>query len=153
MLYCFFFKQKTAYEMRISDWSSDVCSSDLRAEHGGGAAALLRCQQRGQPSWCRHLVVVDEGDKGAVLRGGRIERRIAREGDAAARLGDIVQRPGEAFRRRRDLNARLAVGTVVDDDDNGLDRAAQIGRAHVCTPVTNAQLVCRLLLEKKKTSV
>src|SRR3546814_5658952 len=33
----FFFKQKTAYEMRISDWSSDVCSSDLAvgaAEHG-----------------------------------------------------------------------------------------------------------------------
>src|SRR3546814_7567769 len=27
----FFFKQKTAYEMRISDWSSDVCSSDLNA--------------------------------------------------------------------------------------------------------------------------
>src|SRR3546814_7231490 len=32
----FFFKHKTAYEMRISDWSSDVCSSDLkRAEDGG----------------------------------------------------------------------------------------------------------------------
>src|SRR3546814_2142024 len=29
MFLCFFFKQKTAYEMRISDWSSDVCSSDL----------------------------------------------------------------------------------------------------------------------------
>src|SRR3546814_4692448 len=29
LLYFFFFKQKTAYEMRISDWSSDVCSSDL----------------------------------------------------------------------------------------------------------------------------
>src|SRR3546814_11307036 len=29
MLFLFFFKQKTAYEMRISDWSSDVCSSDL----------------------------------------------------------------------------------------------------------------------------
>src|SRR3546814_10009910 len=28
----FFFKQKTAYEMRISDWSSDVCSSDLSSE-------------------------------------------------------------------------------------------------------------------------
>src|SRR3546814_6044727 len=28
----FFFKQKTAYEMRISDWSSDVCSSDLQAD-------------------------------------------------------------------------------------------------------------------------
>src|SRR3546814_7781992 len=32
----FFFKQKTAYEMRISDWSSDVCSSDL----GGGARRI-----------------------------------------------------------------------------------------------------------------
>src|SRR3546814_1903328 len=31
--YFFFFKQKTAYEMRISDWSSDVCSSDLTARH------------------------------------------------------------------------------------------------------------------------
>src|SRR3546814_20011591 len=31
-VYFFFFKQKTAYEMRISDWSSDVCSSDLSAE-------------------------------------------------------------------------------------------------------------------------
>src|SRR3546814_1916512 len=30
MLFIFFFKQKTAYEMRISDWSSDVCSSDLK---------------------------------------------------------------------------------------------------------------------------
>src|SRR3546814_19231543 len=29
IVYFFFFKQKTAYEMRISDWSSDVCSSDL----------------------------------------------------------------------------------------------------------------------------
>src|SRR3546814_1339128 len=30
-IFCvFFFKQKTAYEMRISDWSSDVCSSDLK---------------------------------------------------------------------------------------------------------------------------
>src|SRR3546814_18155022 len=32
----FFFKQKTAYEMRISDWSSDVCSSDLRGAPRGG---------------------------------------------------------------------------------------------------------------------
>src|SRR3546814_3138985 len=34
----FFFKQKTAYEMRISDWSSDVCSSDLRAARRRGGA-------------------------------------------------------------------------------------------------------------------
>src|SRR3546814_12248658 len=32
----FFFKQKTAYEMRISDWSSDVCSSDLAAFYRAG---------------------------------------------------------------------------------------------------------------------
>src|SRR3546814_19077550 len=31
VVFFFFFKQKTAYEMRISDWSSDVCSSDLSA--------------------------------------------------------------------------------------------------------------------------
>src|SRR3546814_10841082 len=34
----FFFKQKTAYEMRISDWSSDVCSSDLETATTLGAA-------------------------------------------------------------------------------------------------------------------
>src|SRR3546814_5906003 len=39
MSYCFFFfKQKTAYEMRISDWSSDVCSSDLLRQNGDTVA-------------------------------------------------------------------------------------------------------------------
>src|SRR3546814_18379761 len=39
----FFFKQKTAYEMRISDWSSDVCSSDLSFDYQrrGNAVGLL----------------------------------------------------------------------------------------------------------------
>src|SRR3546814_3620942 len=49
----FFFKQKTAYEMRISDWSSDVCSSDLRSETwmfdyiivGGGSAGCLLAER------------------------------------------------------------------------------------------------------------
>src|SRR3546814_3952310 len=36
----FFFKQKTAYEMRISDWSSDVCSSDLRLRAQSGVLVL-----------------------------------------------------------------------------------------------------------------
>src|SRR3546814_16507895 len=44
----FFFKQKTAYEMRISDWSSDVCSSDLLADYqtptGRPARRLLDAQ-------------------------------------------------------------------------------------------------------------
>src|SRR3546814_5907500 len=38
----FIFKQKTAYEMRISDWSSDVCSSALPALHSRPAISLLR---------------------------------------------------------------------------------------------------------------
>src|SRR3546814_4184944 len=39
--YFFFFKQKTAYEMRISDWSSDVCSSDLRRDEPRLLEAML----------------------------------------------------------------------------------------------------------------
>src|SRR3546814_10017150 len=45
VLFFFLFKQKTAYEMRISDWSSDVCSSDLfgdaRVQAGVGARVGL----------------------------------------------------------------------------------------------------------------
>src|SRR3546814_5849807 len=37
----FFFKQKTAYEMRISDWSSDVCSSDLPSRRFSGAKSSI----------------------------------------------------------------------------------------------------------------
>src|SRR3546814_9514773 len=37
----FFFKQKTAYEMRISDWSSDVCSSDLARSKSSPPSSLL----------------------------------------------------------------------------------------------------------------
>src|SRR3546814_9674538 len=52
-LFFFFFKQKTAYEMRISDWSSDVCSSDLLTMHqdyflltGGLERALYRIARK-----------------------------------------------------------------------------------------------------------
>src|SRR3546814_7574917 len=51
----FFFKQKTAYEMRISDWSSDVCSSDLRGARSERCAALF---ERGGPLG-RHLDRLD----------------------------------------------------------------------------------------------
>src|SRR3546814_12085905 len=37
----FFFKQKTAYELRISDWSSDVCSSDLKVFFIGSSNSLV----------------------------------------------------------------------------------------------------------------
>src|SRR3546814_10114049 len=39
VLFFFFFKQKPAYEMRISDWSSDVCSSDLASPRAGSGQA------------------------------------------------------------------------------------------------------------------
>src|SRR3546814_4606205 len=39
-VFFFFFKQKTAYEMRISDWSSDVCSSDLQNRHRASAHSI-----------------------------------------------------------------------------------------------------------------
>src|SRR3546814_2007511 len=45
----FFFKQKTAYEVRISDWSSDVCSSDLQRERG---------RQHGKPADEAHVPLV-----------------------------------------------------------------------------------------------
>src|SRR3546814_7874349 len=45
MFFFFFFKQKTAYEMRISDWSSDVCSSDLIGVDEIQPDGILRDQQ------------------------------------------------------------------------------------------------------------
>src|SRR3546814_17174773 len=41
-----FFKQKTAYEMRISDWSSDVCASDLRSQGGPSRSARQTVRRR-----------------------------------------------------------------------------------------------------------
>src|SRR3546814_5583644 len=71
--FVFFFKQKTAYEMRISDWSSDVCSSDLLPQRGGerprqaGAAARQngRALGEGRPRWPRHR---DEREPGGDTR-------------------------------------------------------------------------------------
>src|SRR3546814_6220263 len=56
----FFFKQKTAYEMRISDWSSDVCSSDLLFERGIDLAPARRLlERRGR---ARAVAHVGDGD-------------------------------------------------------------------------------------------
>src|SRR3546814_1286843 len=55
-LFCFFFfKQKTAYEMRISDWSSDVCSSDLDARCRSGHHAIQPQSAFGQGGGSRWL--------------------------------------------------------------------------------------------------
>src|SRR3546814_5417365 len=47
----FFFKQKTAYEMRISDWSSDVCSSDLRRQSACAQCGLAGGREAGIGDW------------------------------------------------------------------------------------------------------
>src|SRR3546814_3378837 len=49
MMFVFFVKQKTAYEMRISDWSSDVCSSDLISECSAERRFHGRLAQRRLP--------------------------------------------------------------------------------------------------------
>src|SRR3546814_5578588 len=59
IFFFFFFKQKTAYEMRISDWSSDVCSSDLvpldgilrLAEGVEDAASVMNLLEPGRFVW------------------------------------------------------------------------------------------------------
>src|SRR3546814_3409780 len=81
----FFFKQKTAYEMRISDWSSDVCSSDLHCADGlHAASAECLCVYRDdlfhfhfglQPQNPRRGVVVDYGSDNTRSE----ERRVGKE--------------------------------------------------------------------------
>src|SRR3546814_3645396 len=79
MLYdfIFFFKQKTAYEMRISDWSSDVCSSDLTlVEHRIMRVGhpFHRSHQAGRRrEMCIAVLVQDTYDRPAT-RGGSVEQ-------------------------------------------------------------------------------
>src|SRR3546814_10251778 len=70
----FFFKQKTAYEMRISDWSSDVCSSDLRDIDIFARAGLGAAMERGEDRDHRLKPRIDVGVREAVgaLRGQRL---------------------------------------------------------------------------------
>src|SRR3546814_7909276 len=77
-IFIFFFKQKTAYEMRISDWSSDVGSSDLAALYRRGQA---RCASGKPPSGggshrrCRR----QRGCRVGRYRGRSEERRVGKE--------------------------------------------------------------------------
>src|SRR3546814_12123428 len=94
VLYFFFFKQKTAYEMRISDWSSDVCSSDLAhcGKFGVGAAEarVKRAREQDAPRNVDAAPVAVEADLGAafgaeigVRRPGDVAEQARRETDAA----------------------------------------------------------------------
>src|SRR3546814_4193578 len=85
MFYFCFFKQKTAYEMRISDWSSDVCSSDLMCmlpplEHRDCCPWCAGCD-----CLCESAILCDVGDfsECSPLLPSRIprseERRVGKE--------------------------------------------------------------------------
>src|SRR3546814_1500642 len=88
----FFVKQKTAYEMRISDWSSDVCSSDLvvnderiiKANHGSLLPASWRTlyeltKIKDDATFERAIESGAGATKAAVERAGKIGRASCRE--------------------------------------------------------------------------
>src|SRR3546814_8727719 len=86
----FCFKQKTAYEMRISDWSSDVCSSDLgTAQHGGGHARGGEPERPFVGAVRAEQPFGDQVGGGLEARGdrGRAERR-QRRGEQRFRSGE-----------------------------------------------------------------
>src|SRR3546814_6761070 len=88
---CFlFFKQKTAYEVRISDWSSDVCSSDL----DGAVAGWLSVG--GRPVLCRQCPENPTGRRISGIGGNRVvhsdDHVEAREGTAGGSVGKLEER-------------------------------------------------------------
>src|SRR3546814_12188179 len=87
LYFFFFFKQKTAYEMRISDWSSDVCSSDLAsvpARRGGRALDHGRVRLRRAGRRLRDRLEPDaaeeeprrRGDRKSVVSGKSVSVRV-----------------------------------------------------------------------------
>src|SRR3546814_17224789 len=123
-IYCFFFfKQKTAYEMRISDWSSDVCSSDL-------FMALTTARLDGAE--CLDLGLASHYLPSNALSG--VKAAIASQPhyiDQLLRTSDVVAPPAR-IERNRPPNARLFASDRLEDilaalEDDGSEWAA-IGR-------------------------
>src|SRR3546814_7682767 len=83
-MFIFVFKQKTAYEMRISDWSSDGCSSDLA---GGADRAVEPAPERGR-AW--KILGLEPGalprERPAARLARDIVRAVARNEDVGARI-------------------------------------------------------------------
>src|SRR3546814_7873232 len=72
-VYLFFCKQKTAYEMRISDWSSDVCSSDLS---GGRERPQGRCHPFKQPSSKERTLPLNANNQGSTSERTSFVKRL-----------------------------------------------------------------------------
>src|SRR3546814_7125698 len=82
----FFFKQKTAYEMRISDWSSDVCSSDLNAERPWDSAGVAWLSQTlGKPRRAAAQQLPDGRERHGGIASRSEERRVGKEGGRTCR--------------------------------------------------------------------
>src|SRR3546814_2921652 len=94
----FFFKQKSAYEMRISDWSSDVCSSDLCARARLPRRPRTRRARRGPGAEGRHAAC---RGRHAVARRPRAARR--NRGAGAVAMGAAVAATAGVRGARRDL--------------------------------------------------
>src|SRR3546814_10428422 len=105
MLFCcifFFFKQKTAYEMRISDWSSDVFSSDL----GIGAPRMVGVDQRQQPGEER-----ERGEAGQQPPGRLVHPQPRPESEAAGDLRECGADIGESGRSEERRVGKECVST------------------------------------------
>src|SRR3546814_18296372 len=85
---CWFFKQKTAYEMRISDWSSDVCSSDLRAQAQGDEVAAEVLAVEARPALL--VAVVRHQREVAVQQILQLERQVDTVVDAVVVVEIVV---------------------------------------------------------------
>src|SRR3546814_3033432 len=90
---CFFFKHKTAYEMRISDWSSDVCSSDLPCREIAAQQIILLV---GRPRPAGAHVEIGVAAQHPALGGVGVEF----VGDDADRLARGATRAARAIRDR-----------------------------------------------------
>src|SRR3546814_6626327 len=123
--------------MRISDWSSDVCSSDLREAAFRDAEAREREAEAEAKATAMVSEAIARGDVNAVNY--FVAQRYV---DALGKFVDSANQKTFFL----PLEATSLIGAVGGIAEIARD---EIGRAHVCTPVTNAHLVCRITLEKK----
>src|SRR3546814_10175873 len=99
----FFFKQKTAYEMRISDWSSDVCSSDLRlVVEPDFAVRQMRLGEARDGAQCRGLAGAVAPEQGDDLPFVHIEADVL---DDVALAVESLEAPGREDRKSTSLNS------------------------------------------------
>src|SRR3546814_3990167 len=91
----FFFKQKTAYEMRISDWSSDVCSSDLSLAACEGALLVVDAAQGVEAQTLANVYQSIEHDHEIVPVINKIDLPAADVDKVKAEIEDIIGLPAD----------------------------------------------------------